>query len=267
MQNRRRWSVESVSLWVILALAFALSFRALYDVGAAAGLGASSWALPVIVDGFAVLAARVIERLDSRLARLYPWALLVGLVAVSSWWNALHAGGSVDLTPWQARIVAGAPPVILGLAYHLRRMVAGAEERTARKQARAEERRSAQRSPTGQRAARAQDAPSNGAPAPAPKVNGAPVADTAPTAPANGAPPTSNRTERTTAPRRGSIKAQSWEWYQERRAAGYEPSAPELAEAVPQSGGNSRKLIDEFAARWEIEGDRPKLVAVAGEGT
>jgi hypothetical protein len=118
-----RVAVEWLALWVILALAFALSFRALFDVGRAAGLGELAWALPVIVDGFAILAARVIDRLRSRWARLYPWTLLVVLVGVSAWWNALHAGGEVVLDPTVAAIVAGAPPVILGLAYHLLRMV------------------------------------------------------------------------------------------------------------------------------------------------
>lgn len=89
--------MEWLALWLILALAFALSFRALYDVGQAAGLGSLAWALPIIVDGFAVLAARVIERLESRRARLYPWTLLIALVGVSAWWNALHAGGEVFL--------------------------------------------------------------------------------------------------------------------------------------------------------------------------
>jgi hypothetical protein len=212
---------------VILALAFALSFRALFDVGRAAGLGSLAWALPVIVDGFAILAARVIERLQSRWARLYPWTLLVGLVGVSAWWKALHAGGQVVLDPRVAAIVAGAPPVILGLAYHLLRMVSNTHGESEDSGGRANHGDGALAVPQVAH--------------PYPQL----ARDHA-----HGAAHTNGDGRDVAAPRKTTIKERAWQWYQRQREQGHNPTAPQLAREVDTSPGNARKLIAEFRLRW-----------------
>jgi hypothetical protein len=224
--------MEWAALWVILALAFALSFRALFDVGRAAGLGSLAWALPVIVDGFAILAARVIERLESRLARLYPWTLLIGLIGVSAWWNGLHAGGEVVLDPTVAAVVAGAPPVILGLAYHLMRMV------TARQH-------------TGHQSAWRADVGSGAPP-------GSLVAHpgTAGAVHANG----SDGGDEVVV----TVKQRAWAWYEAQRRAGHTPTAPQLAQAVDTSAGNARKLIALFNRNWQLSPEAIESATASG---
>lgn len=123
--------LERNALRVMLVVAIAMSARALYDVGVAAGLGPVLAAgLPVILDGFAILAARVVARLRGG-ARTYPWTLLILLGAVSVWANALHAQpvavGDLTLTAWQAQTVAALPPIALGLGFHLVQMVSRAD--------------------------------------------------------------------------------------------------------------------------------------------
>ncbi|PSL04103.1 uncharacterized protein DUF2637 [Haloactinopolyspora alba] len=123
--------LERNALRLMLVVAIAMSARALYDVGVAAGLGPVLAAgLPVILDGFAILAARVVTRLSGR-AATYPWTLLVLLGAVSVWANALHAHpvtvGALTLTTWQAQAVAALPPVVLGFGFHLTQMVSRAD--------------------------------------------------------------------------------------------------------------------------------------------
>jgi hypothetical protein len=60
------WSIERCALVLMVIVAFTMSARALYEVGVGAGLGPVLAAgVPLLLDGFAILAARVVTRLDS----------------------------------------------------------------------------------------------------------------------------------------------------------------------------------------------------------
>jgi hypothetical protein len=127
------WSIERCALVLMVIVAFTMSARALYDVGVGAGLGPVLAAgVPLLLDGFAILAARVVARLDSRLARTYPWTVLAIVGTVSVWANAIHANpitvGPHTLSTAQAQVVAALPPVVLGLAFHMVQMVTRADQ-------------------------------------------------------------------------------------------------------------------------------------------
>jgi hypothetical protein len=131
-------SIERCALVLMVIVAFTMSARALYDVGLGAGLGPVLAAgVPLLLDGFAILAARVVTRLDSRLARTYPWTVLAIVGTVSVWANAIHANpiavGPHTLSTAQAQVVAALPPVVLGLAFHMVQMVTRADHRAAQR--------------------------------------------------------------------------------------------------------------------------------------
>lgn len=132
---RSRISLERALLLVLVACAFVLSWAALTAVARGAGFGDLSVLLAVVVDGFAIISARSLERLDGRGPRAYSWTLLVGLVAFSVWLNTEHAHlvpvPGLDLTEGQAQLIAGSVPVILAAAFHLTILIQRADERRA----------------------------------------------------------------------------------------------------------------------------------------
>jgi len=133
---RSRISLERALLLVLVACAFVLSWAALTAVARGAGFGDLSVLLAVVVDGFAIISARSLERLDGRGPRAYSWTLLVGLVAFSVWLNTEHAHlvpvPGLDLTEGQAQLIAGSVPVILAAAFHLTILIQRADERRAK---------------------------------------------------------------------------------------------------------------------------------------
>lgn len=110
---------------LIAAGAFILSFAALADLAAMAGISQSlAWIWPVIVDGLIVAATVSIVALAGHDTRTmaYPWALLLGGAAVSTGANAVHAilaAGQSTVPPWVSAIVASMPPIILLAVTHL----------------------------------------------------------------------------------------------------------------------------------------------------
>jgi hypothetical protein len=133
-RRHQAWSIERCALVVMVIVAFTMSAHALYDVGVGAGLGhVLAAGVPLLLDGFAILAARVVIRLDSRLARSYPWTVLIIVGTVSVWANAIHANpvtvGPHTLSAAEAQVVAALPPVVLGLAFHMVQMVSRADQR------------------------------------------------------------------------------------------------------------------------------------------
>jgi hypothetical protein len=117
--------------------------------------------------------------------------------------------------------VAGAPPVILGLAYHLLRMVTTAQPDSAG---------------VDECATNDQDAPTAHPEAHELKV---------------GAGEVNGDGRHIVITRHMTIKERAWEWYQQQKASGYEPTAAQLVNAVGTSSGNARKLIVAFKQRWQ----------------
>lgn len=110
---------------LIAAGAFILSFAALADLAAMAGISpALAWIWPVIVDGLIVAATVSIVALAGHEARTmaYPWALLLGGAAVSTGANAVHAilaSGASTVPAWVSAVVASMPPIVLLAVTHL----------------------------------------------------------------------------------------------------------------------------------------------------
>lgn len=108
-----QWSV--VGLVAMLGLAsFIISFRALYDVAAWAGLGASiQWAVPVFIDGAILTYALAVLVHRSRGEPTWPsWLSLAVFTAMSIAANAAHAVSVPQAFLWQTVIGA----LIAGLA-------------------------------------------------------------------------------------------------------------------------------------------------------
>lgn len=118
---------------------FAMSFHALSDLAVSARIPEPlSYGLPIVVDGTASLAALstlTLRRGKSTWVRLYPWAVVIGLSAFSTWANALHAS-SATLSTAAAAAIGCVPPISLALCVHLGletiRVGSGAEKKTAR---------------------------------------------------------------------------------------------------------------------------------------
>jgi len=134
MRRVLAWSTEHKLLAVIAVLCFTVSFRALHDVAVVAGWGELAPMLPLMIDGTAITAALVVDRLGSRRARLYPWTIVVLLAVGSSVLNALHNPALV-LTPVQRGSVNFLPPVLLALTFHLIRRVKVEDVRMAARRA------------------------------------------------------------------------------------------------------------------------------------
>ena len=112
---------DAALIYALGAAALGLSYTALADVAARAGLGewqAAVW--PLVVDGLIIAATRAAVTLDAGPARRYAWFLLWAAVAVSIAGNVAHLllpPGPVD--PAVAAAVAVVPPVAALALTHL----------------------------------------------------------------------------------------------------------------------------------------------------
>lgn len=112
---------DAALIYALGVAALCLSYTALADVAARAGLGdwqAAVW--PLVVDGLIVAATRAVVTLDAGPARRYAWLLLWAAVGVSIAGNVAHLllpPGSVH--PGVAAAVAVVPPVAALALTHL----------------------------------------------------------------------------------------------------------------------------------------------------
>lgn len=112
---------DAALIYALGVAALCLSYTALADVAARAGLGdwqAAVW--PLVVDGLIVAATRAAVTLDAGPARRYAWFLLWSAVAVSVAGNVAHLllpPGPVH--PAVAAAVAVVPPVAALALTHL----------------------------------------------------------------------------------------------------------------------------------------------------
>ncbi|WP_052227131.1 DUF2637 domain-containing protein [Rhodococcus sp. Chr-9] len=142
MNTIRVTRTDGALIYGLGAAALALSYTALADLAARAGLGQWQSAVwPLVVDGLIVAATRVVVTLDDGPARRYAWALLWSAVVVSVAGNAAHLllpPGPVH--PGVATVVAVVPPVAALALTHLAivRARARAEEEVARAEDEAE---------------------------------------------------------------------------------------------------------------------------------
>lgn len=116
---------SKIRLALILLIAvcsFALSFHALSDLAVAARIPVHlSWALPIVVDGTAVVAALTAQQLSrakSRAVRSYPWIVVVMMGLFSCAANAVHAVGGT-IPPSLAAGIGSIPAISLAAAVHL----------------------------------------------------------------------------------------------------------------------------------------------------
>lgn len=112
---------DAALIYALGAAALGLSYTALADVAARAGLGewqAAVW--PLVVDGLIIAATRAAVTLDAGPARRYAWFLLWSAVAVSIAGNVAHLllpPGPVH--PAVTAAVAVVPPVAAMALTHL----------------------------------------------------------------------------------------------------------------------------------------------------
>ncbi|WAC50493.1 DUF2637 domain-containing protein [Frigoribacterium sp. SL97] len=134
-----RWPVI-VTVAVIIAVAFLLSFQAQTDLAVAANMDPSvAWGLPVVIDGTILtgtFATMLLVHHRRRKARAiatgsaiptapieprsswYPWAVLLSFGALSIWINSLHATARTPET-WELQLIGAVPPLGLLLSTHL----------------------------------------------------------------------------------------------------------------------------------------------------
>jgi len=106
---------------LIAVAAFVLSFTALTDLAAAAGIHPGmTWIWPLIVDGLIVVSTIGAVALAGRRDSYYPWLLLLGASALSVTANAIHASlYATRVAPWLASLIAAVPPLVLLASTHL----------------------------------------------------------------------------------------------------------------------------------------------------
>ncbi|WP_198602059.1 DUF2637 domain-containing protein [Rhodococcus opacus] len=126
----KRISIDTVAIYGIAVLAFALSYSKLTDLALRAGYGeimAHAW--PLIVDGLAVLSARAVLHLRGG-AHWYAWSLVVVGTAIScasAVAGALFAGD--QLPAIVAAAVRFVPPLCVPFALHLAKKMREVAER------------------------------------------------------------------------------------------------------------------------------------------
>lgn len=116
MQGRAmRWvyrTLPVMSSLVVAAASFALSFVALRDVAAEkdAVPDAMAWLVPIVIDGGVMCASAVIwaAAAQNQKRQIFPFFVVVVLVALSVVVNAAHAGPSL-----LAKTIAALPPLVL----------------------------------------------------------------------------------------------------------------------------------------------------------
>lgn len=127
---------------VIAAGAFWLSFTALTDLAARAGVARDqAWVWPLIVDGIIIVAtiAAIALAGHGRTVSAYPWALLLTCAAVSVLANVTHAVVIADgsVAPAIAGGVAAVPPAALVASTHLSAVLLNRTDRRPRERAHA----------------------------------------------------------------------------------------------------------------------------------
>ena len=107
------------------AASFVLSFAALHDLAARAGIPVQlAWLWPLIVDGTILQATMAVVALagyrEQDHSRRYFWVVLSSAAAVSLVANALHAvvAASAPLSPWLAAAIAVVAPIGLLATTH-----------------------------------------------------------------------------------------------------------------------------------------------------
>ena len=107
------------------AASFVLSFAALHDLAARAGIPVQlAWLWPLIVDGTILQATMAVVALagyrEQDRSRRYFWIVLTSAAAVSLGANALHAvlPASAPLSPWFAAAIAVVAPIGLLATTH-----------------------------------------------------------------------------------------------------------------------------------------------------
>jgi len=119
----RKWlvGVGGAGTVLIAVAAFVLSFTALTDLAAAAGIHPGmTWIWPLIVDGLIVVSTIGAVALAGRRDSYYPWLLLIGASALSVTANAIHASlYATRVAPWLASLIAAVPPLVLLASTHL----------------------------------------------------------------------------------------------------------------------------------------------------
>jgi len=113
--------VGIVGTVLIASGAFLLSYSALTDLAAAAGIHPGmTWIWPLIVDGLIVVSTIGAVALAGCKGVAYCWTLLIGASILSITANAIHASMySTRVAPWLASMVAAIPPLVLLAVTHL----------------------------------------------------------------------------------------------------------------------------------------------------
>ena len=112
---------DAVLTYVLAGLGLWISYTALADLAARAGLGqwqAAAW--PLVVDGLILAATRAVVTFGEHDARKYAWTLLGCAAAASIAANVAHAllpAGPVH--PAIAAVVAAVPPIVALAMTHL----------------------------------------------------------------------------------------------------------------------------------------------------
>ena len=123
-ESRGLLHVAGMTAGCLAALAFVLSYSALKDLAAAAGVAPRlTWLWPLVVDGNIVIntVAGLVLRPRGRGVTWYPWTVLIAFAAISVTGNALHASAAVasSLSPAVAAAVSAVPAVALLQSTHL----------------------------------------------------------------------------------------------------------------------------------------------------
>jgi len=120
---RRDWltGVGVAGTILIASGAFVLSFTALTDLAASAGIRPSlTWIWPLIVDGLIVVSTIGAVALAGRTGVWYCWMLLIGASGLSVTANAIHATlHATAVAGWLASVIAAVPPLVLLAVTHL----------------------------------------------------------------------------------------------------------------------------------------------------
>lgn len=112
----------AISVIVVIAVSFAISFTALVELAIMARIPAAvAWGWPLVVDGTMVVATFgtvLLATRTSRLVRAYPWIVLGLFGALSIYANGIHSVGGQISAP-EAFTVGAVAPLALLASTHL----------------------------------------------------------------------------------------------------------------------------------------------------
>lgn len=112
----------TISVVVVIAVSFAISFTALVELALMARIPpAVAWGWPVVVDGTMVVATFgtvLLASRTSRIVRTYPWLVLLTFGVLSIYANGIHSVGG-QITETEAFIVGAVAPLALLASTHL----------------------------------------------------------------------------------------------------------------------------------------------------